>query len=190
MEAKTPFSFSEPKKGLNSEDLAIGQANINESISHITRYSAIALATAWVGLLIMAADIRHQTYFLMINGGLGLFCNLVVIGWHRDHKAWGIPAEFQEVFGESKVMNTLYALEKAYAQAAGAMLSTFFPGNSLRPDEKAEWEKLDVIAKEKIKAAKALKEAEAGAAAQTWVQKRMYLAWRATEVDRDWAWFL
>jgi hypothetical protein len=53
-------------------------------MSYITRYSTITLATARVGILIMAAGIRHQTYFLLINDGLGLFCNLVAVGWRRD----------------------------------------------------------------------------------------------------------
>lgn len=125
-------------KGLELEDLAAGPTNLDASASHITRISTTLLATLWIMLLITAAGIHQNTWFLLAIGAIGILQNVFVAGWKRTPKAFGIPLTFHEVIGESKVMNTLLAVEKSYPRLGRSMLDTFFPGK-LRKEEQEKW---------------------------------------------------
>ncbi|KAK9351270.1 hypothetical protein V1523DRAFT_435559 [Lipomyces doorenjongii] len=112
-------------KGLDLEDLAAGPTNVDVSASHITRIVVILLATFWILLLIreyMVPPINRR---------------------HRNlaeyFQAFGVPLTPAGVIGKPKVMDTLFAVERAYPGLEKSMLDTFFPGN-FRPDEQQKWD--------------------------------------------------
>ncbi|EXJ58362.1 hypothetical protein A1O7_05787 [Cladophialophora yegresii CBS 114405] len=139
--------------GLDLEDLAAGQTNVDVSASWFTRVTLIALALLWILLLITAAGIQQNTWFLLAIGGVGILQNIFVAGWRRDPKAFGVPLKFLKVIGENKVMEALYKVEEEYHHVGASLIDTFFPGK-LRSDEKTKWEDYEKIAKQKDDAAK------------------------------------
>lgn len=128
-------------KGLDLEDLAAGPTNLDVSASRSTRIAITFLAALWILLLITAAGIKENTWFLLAIGGLGILQNIYVAGRARAPEAFGIPLQFCEVIGEPKVMDTLFAVEEAYPRLGKSMLATFFPGE-LRKEEVVRWEEL------------------------------------------------
>ncbi|KAK9427359.1 hypothetical protein V1505DRAFT_388864 [Lipomyces doorenjongii] len=113
-------------KGLDLEDLAAGPTNWSFFLPRIL-------------LLITAAGIRQNTWFLLSIGGIGILRNIFVAGWRRFPEAFGVPLTPAGVIGKPKVMDTLFAIERAYPGLEKSMLDTFFPGN-LRPDEQQKWD--------------------------------------------------
>ncbi|EHY55561.1 hypothetical protein HRR83_007775 [Exophiala dermatitidis] len=143
-------------KGLDLEDLAAGQTNVDVSASWVNRFSMILLATLWILLLITAAGIEQNTWFLLAIGGLGLLQNVFVAGYRRYPEAYGVPLILEDAVGSHKVMDALYAVEERYPQVGASMLETFFPGK-LRPDEEKKWEQFAADAKTKRSPASAAK---------------------------------
>jgi hypothetical protein len=139
--------------GLDLEDLAAGQTNVDASASWTTRVSVTVLATLWVLLLITAAGLKENTWFLLAIGGVGILQNIFVSGWRRDPEDYGIPLTFLKVIGKPKVMDALIAVEEEYPNVGESMRPIFFPGK-LRPDEELKWEELAKVASDKDKAAK------------------------------------
>lgn len=139
---------------LNLEDLAGGQTNVDVSASNTTRVAIAGLAFLWILLLITAAGLKRNTWFLLAVGGIGILENVFVAGWRRKPAALGIPIDFVEVFGHMKVMKTLYAVEKSYPYLGRSMRDTFFPGK-LRPREVDMWNDYERTARDRaaIKAA-------------------------------------
>lgn len=159
-------------KGLDLEDLAAGQSNFDVSASWFTRSALVVLALMWIMLLITAAGIKQNTWFLLAIGGVGILQNIFVAGWRRRPEAFGIPLTFVEVFGDNKVMKALYAVEEKYPHVGASMVETFFPGGNLRADEKTKWEAFATTAEAKDEALKAAKkqqqqQASGGPGAQT-----------------------
>ncbi|KIX04589.1 uncharacterized protein Z518_05459 [Rhinocladiella mackenziei CBS 650.93] len=140
-------------KGLDLEDLAAGQTNVDVSASWFTRISVVILATLWILLLITAAGIQQNTWYLLAIGGIGILQNIFVAGWRRFPKAYGIPLTFKEVIGKNKVMDTLFAVEELYPHVGASMRDTFFPGK-LREHEEKRWAEFEKIAQQKDKAVK------------------------------------
>ncbi|KAK6376144.1 hypothetical protein LTS17_007395 [Exophiala oligosperma] len=140
-------------KGLDLEDLAAGQTNVDVSASWVTRVSVTVLAALWILVLITAAGLSRDTWFLLAVGGIGILQNIFVAGWRRSPQAYGIPLTFVEVIGKTKAMETLFAVEEKYHHIGASMRDTFFPGK-LRENEVWRWEELESIAKDKDAAAK------------------------------------
>jgi hypothetical protein len=140
-------------KGLDLEDLAAGQTNVDVSASTLTRTSVTVLAAFWILLLITAAGLEKNTWFLLAVGGIGILQNIFVAGWRRLPKAYGIPLTYVDVIGEIKVMDTLFAVEEKYPHVGASMKDTFFPGK-LRANEVQRWADLEKAAKAKDDAAK------------------------------------
>lgn len=141
--------LSSAGKGLDLEDLAASPTNL-DTVDHLqTRSATIVLAVLWILLLITAAGIKANTWFLLAVGGIGMLHAMFVAGYMRYPAAFGIPLEFQEVIGEPKVMETLLAVESKYPQVGKSMIDMFFPGGGLRDDEKAAWVKLEAEQKKK-----------------------------------------
>jgi hypothetical protein len=132
-------------KGLDLEDLAAGPTNVDVSSSYTTRIAVTLLAALWILLLITAAGLKQNTWFLLATGGIGILQNIFVAGWRRSPKAFGVPLNFETVIGEPKVMDTLFAVEKAYPRVGRSMRETFFPGK-LRLDEEKKWDELEELA--------------------------------------------
>ncbi|KAI9853644.1 MAG: hypothetical protein M1813_002035 [Trichoglossum hirsutum] len=126
-------------KGFDLEDLAIGLTDVDAATSYRTRIAVILLAAFWILLLVTAASIKQNTWFLLAIGAIGMFQNILVAGWMRSPEAFGVPLIFECVIGELKVMDTLFAVEKDYPRVGRSMLDTFFPGG-LRPEEEQKWD--------------------------------------------------
>ena len=124
---------------LDLEDLAAGQMDINVSTSNSTRLIVTALAVLWILLLITAAGLKQNTWFLLAVGTVGIFLNIYVAGTCRDPRSNGIPLVFEKVIAEPKVMPTLYLVEEAHPHLGRNLLPIFFPGE-LNDDEKKSWQ--------------------------------------------------
>ncbi|KAI0098571.1 hypothetical protein GGR51DRAFT_552553 [Nemania sp. FL0031] len=133
-------------KGLDLEDLAA--PNSAPSSSPISKFIALALASFWILLLITAAGIEQNTWFLLAIGSIGILHNIYVAGVSRSPEHFGVPLDFVTVIGHRKVMEALFEVETMYPRVGKSMLATFFPGN-LRQDEIDRWNELDQLAKEK-----------------------------------------
>ncbi|KAL7914498.1 hypothetical protein GGI35DRAFT_488663 [Trichoderma velutinum] len=129
-------------KGLDLEDLAAGSLDLATSFSTVTRVFILGLGVLWVLLLVAAAGIKSNTWFLLAVGGLGMLENLFVAGKGRTPESFGIPLTFERVIGEPKVMEALCALEESYPRVGRSMLDTFFPGK-LRPAEIEMWDRYE-----------------------------------------------
>lgn len=131
---------------LDLEDLAVGQTNVNVATSNTTRIIVAGLAVLWILLLVTAAAIKENTWFLLAVGGIGILENIFIAGWRRRPEALGIPLEFVDVAGNVKVMEALYEMEEKHPYVGRSMLETFFPGK-LRPHEETRWEEYEKTAK-------------------------------------------
>jgi hypothetical protein len=140
--------------GLNLEDLASGQINVLVVTSTLTRIVLLALAGLWIVLLITAAGLKANTWFLLAVGGIGILQNIYVAGAQRNPENFGIPLDYLDVLGDSSVMEALFQVEEQYEGVGRSMLREFFPGD-LRENEKLRWEALKNTQTEKAEAEKA-----------------------------------
>ncbi|KAJ4334524.1 hypothetical protein N0V95_009150 [Ascochyta clinopodiicola] len=138
-------------RGFDLEDLAIGPLNVNASASYVTRITTAGLAMCWILLLITAAGIQENTWFLVAVGGIGIVQNVFVAGWRRRPEDFGISLELKTVIGDPKVMDCLLKVEEELPYVGRSMRETFFPG-VLRADEKAKWEVLEADVADREKA--------------------------------------
>ncbi|RSL42339.1 hypothetical protein CEP54_015510, partial [Fusarium duplospermum] len=128
-------------KGFDLEDLAAGQIT-DHFAPRITRVVLIGLASLWILLLITAAGITENTWFLLAIGGIGILQNVFAAGKARHPTAYGMPLTLVEVIGSPKVMQTLFEVEDKYPYVGANMVDTFFPGGKLRDSEEKRWGKL------------------------------------------------
>jgi hypothetical protein len=128
--------------GLNLEDLASGQSNVESCTNTLTRATLLALSTFWVLLLIAAAGLKEHTWFLLAIGGIGIVQNVFVAGRSMKPENFGIHLDYVKVFGKTKVMDTLLDVERSYPGIGRSMRDEFFPGN-LRPDGVQAWEQIE-----------------------------------------------
>ncbi|KAM0430107.1 hypothetical protein ACHAPT_006113 [Fusarium lateritium] len=134
------------KHGLNLEDLAAGQDNVEVSANGLTRMALLALSTLWMLLLIAAAGMEANTWFLLAVGAVGMGQNVFVAGWSRRPENLGIPLRFVKVIGHAKVMETLLEVEERCPHLGRAMRDEFFPA-ALTPEEEKRWQRLEIEAK-------------------------------------------
>ncbi|KAJ5765645.1 hypothetical protein N7520_005204, partial [Penicillium odoratum] len=113
------------KHGLNLEDLASGQSNLDASANQTIR-----------------ALLLKNTWFLLALGAIGIVQNIFVAGWNRRPESFGIPLDFVKVLGKPEVMDTLFEIEEKYGGLGRSMLSVFFPGK-LRRDDIKKWAKFE-----------------------------------------------
>lgn len=123
---------------LDLEDLATGQKNIDASASLSTRFALTILAILWVFLLITAAGVIANNWFLLAVGGIGILQNLAAAGLARKPGAFGIHLEFIDVIGHIKVMATLLEVERKLPHVGLSMLDVFFTGQRTDSEQK-EW---------------------------------------------------
>ena len=129
-------------RGLNLEDLAAGQRNIDVSANTFTRVALLVLSTLWILLLVTASGLKTNTWFLLAVGSIGIIHNIFVAGANRRPENFGIPLDFVEVIGRPKVMSTLLELESKYKDLGKSLLDEFFPGE-IRAHEQQRWEELE-----------------------------------------------
>ena len=138
-------------KGFDFEDLASGQNSNTLPVTNCTtRLKVFSLACLWVLLLVTAAGLKKNTWFLLAVGAIGVLQNIYVAGAQRNPNNFGIPLRFVTVFGNVKVMETLLEVESNYKDLGRSMIGTFFPG-PLRADETARWDALKAKWAEKSK---------------------------------------
>ncbi|KAI1204976.1 uncharacterized protein F4807DRAFT_465082 [Annulohypoxylon truncatum] len=127
-------------KGLDLEHLAASSSISFES--RLTKSTILMLAVLWILLLINAAGIQENTWYLLAIGGIGMLDNILAAGATRTPDDFGIPLEYVEVIGHHKVMQVLFEVEKRYPRVGKSMLALFFPG-PLRKDEVTKWDEFD-----------------------------------------------
>lgn len=130
--------------GFNLEDLASGQVNTHVAANTFTRVALSILFVFWILLLIVAAGIKQNTWFLLAVGGIGIVQNVYVAGYPRRPENFGIPLNFIRVIGHTKVMKTLMEAEKHYENLGRALLPEFFPG-ALTVHEEMEWKEIQKL---------------------------------------------
>ncbi|KAI0185162.1 hypothetical protein EV127DRAFT_464017 [Xylaria flabelliformis] len=132
--------------GLDLEDLAAA-GSMSFPPSCLIRCATLILAALWILLLITAAGIQENTWYLLAIGSIGMLDNIYVAGASRSPKDFGIPLQFVEVIGHNKGMKALLEVESRYPRVGRSMLRTFFPGD-LEPEEQAEWDKYSKLMNE------------------------------------------
>ncbi|EFR03484.1 hypothetical protein MGYG_06482 [Nannizzia gypsea CBS 118893] len=129
------------RRGFNLEDLASGQDNVMVATNLLTSIALLVLAVLWILLLITAAGIKHNTWFLLAVGSIGILQNIYVAGAPRRPENFGIPLDFVEVIGQPSTMETLLEVEEKYEKVGRSMLEEFFPG-SLTGSEQERWDEI------------------------------------------------
>ena len=132
-------------RGLNLEDLAVAGQMTYTSSNILTRLCLTVISILWVSLLIAAAGMKANTWYLLAVGGVGILQNVLVAGWRRNPSALGVHLDFRKVIGKMTTMGTLYALEAEYVGVGRFLRPIFFPGE-LVPEEAARWKALDIKA--------------------------------------------
>ncbi|KAK4868572.1 hypothetical protein LT330_006774 [Penicillium expansum] len=133
------------KKGLDIEDTGNRtQCDGCFGLLQFHQDCSFDLAFLWVALLVVAASVKQHSWFLLVIRGIGILENILVAGSLRYPAAFGMPLNFENVIGEAKFMNTLFAVEQAHPQVGRRMLDTFFPG--LRPKERDRWDEFGRLA--------------------------------------------
>ncbi|KAI1099940.1 hypothetical protein F4804DRAFT_65179 [Jackrogersella minutella] len=135
------------RHGLNLEDLASGQANVTVNATSFTCIALLMLSVLWILLLITATGLTEHKWYLLAVGLLGIFQNTFAASAARQPRNFGIPLQFVEVFGETKVMQALYAVERKYPGIGRSMRHEFF-SNELQPEEYKEWRRFKKISAE------------------------------------------
>ncbi len=141
-------------KGFDLEDLAAGQIDTDLLPKKATSFILQVLTVLWICLLITAAGIKQNTWFLLAIGAVGSAQNVFAAGKKRTPAAYGMSLTLVEVVGLPKVMDTLFEVEKRYPSAGSSMVNTFFPGGKLTENEKMQWHDLEKSAKERREAGK------------------------------------
>ena len=110
-------------KGLDLEDLARGgrwhtQPLRKEQVTiwPWTRMATGTLAACWIVLLITAAGVKGNSWYLLGIGTLGLVQNAFVAGSPRTPGANGIHLEYEELISGGTVKETLRACEERWPQ--------------------------------------------------------------------------
>jgi hypothetical protein len=93
-------------------------------------------------LLVTAAGLKTNTWFLLAVGGIGIAHNIFVAGANRRPENFGIPIDFVQVIGHPKAMRTLLELESKYKGLGKSLLAEFFPGG-IRAHETQQWDELE-----------------------------------------------
>lgn len=105
-----------------------------------TQAFCLALAMAWIVLLITVTGLKSNTWYLLLVGGLGMIQNVIVAGARRRSGASGIHLEKVEDFERKKAMHALMDVEDAYPKVGRCLLAEFFPNEGgLSPDEVSWW---------------------------------------------------
>ncbi|KAK2746357.1 hypothetical protein FQN57_003239 [Myotisia sp. PD_48] len=128
-------------RGLDLELLATEPQNPDVTCGFLTRLAIFILAVLWLVLVIIAAGVKKNTWYLLSVGGIGTLQNAYAVGKKRSPESFGIPLEFENIIGEVDVMDTLLAVEENYPSVGRNMLATFFPNGQLTQSEEQRWAK-------------------------------------------------
>ncbi|KAF4550043.1 Hypothetical protein D9617_19g103480 [Elsinoe fawcettii] len=132
--------------GFDLEDLANGYT---VKIDTLTTTVAWLMASLWVVLLAYIISLTDNVSYLLVIGTIGMFHDVHLASTIRKPKDYGLPLEFQMVYGETKVMETLLKLERDYPGAGASLLPIPFPG-PLDEDEVEQWSELGITMPKKV----------------------------------------
>ncbi|KUL89159.1 hypothetical protein ZTR_03704 [Talaromyces verruculosus] len=113
------------REGVDFQRLAAGE---ELQVTRFVQIQITVLAVLWVVLLITATGIKAHTWFLFAVCTIGTLQNIYVAITWRSPEAYGIPLNFVEVIGNTKAMETLFAVEEKYPYSGLSMLDIFYPG--------------------------------------------------------------
>jgi hypothetical protein len=137
------------ENGLDLEDLANEGIRQGGSEYHVTVAFAFSMVILWTSLLITTSGLQTNTWFLVAVGGIGMIQNIYAAGARRDPGAYGIHLQFITCIAKPRVMQTLMSLEEEYPMCGSALLPIFFPGGTLRDNEKVFWAEMDNTAQQR-----------------------------------------
>lgn len=124
------------KMGFDLEDLAGARRISYTNPRWLTKLGVGALGVFWVMLLIAAAGIKRNTWFLLLVGGLGIVQNLYVAGAMRTPLEYGIDLSPGPIFGHPKVFKAISEAERVYPGLGRSMVGIFFPKGLTESEEK------------------------------------------------------
>lgn len=119
----------------------------------LTRSICLSLTIAWTALLIAAAALDENAWYLLAVGAIGMAQNAIAAGVRRSPEKRGIHLKKIHVEGNrgGKVMDVLMDIESAYPgkNIGRSLVKEFFPGQ-LEPAE-IQWWNGDVDAYDKAR---------------------------------------
>ncbi|EFR00327.1 hypothetical protein MGYG_03329 [Nannizzia gypsea CBS 118893] len=108
-------------RGFDLEEMAVGSEERDLPCDLFTRVAVFILAVLWVLLVIFAAGLKTNAWYVITAGGMGTIQNAYVVGGKRTPESFGLPLEFLDVIGELGVMDTLLAVEEKYPNLGSNM---------------------------------------------------------------------
>ncbi|KAK6541497.1 hypothetical protein TWF694_007305 [Orbilia ellipsospora] len=119
--------------GLDLEILAVGTRRVSPSL--LTRLGVAILTVNWIILLITAAGLQLNTWYLFGIGVIGSIQNLVAAGLSRSPSALGVHIrDTQRPIRGPSVKQVLKEAEELYPGVGVQMAQIFYPG-SMRVQE-------------------------------------------------------
>jgi hypothetical protein len=96
----------------------------------MTRVICLCLTAAWTALLIAAAVLEENAWYLLAVGAIGMAQNAIVAGVCRGPEKRGIHLKSIHVEKKGKVMDVLMNIESAYPgkNIGRSLRDEFFPG--------------------------------------------------------------
>ena len=120
---------------LNLEDLAMPRRyGCSQGCKIIVTISAML----WILFLINVAGLRHNTWYLLAVGFLGMVQNMSAAAVLRRPEAVGMPLEWVARISDHKVMQALMEAERRFPPVGAALVNTSFPGEIFE-DERKFW---------------------------------------------------
>ena len=128
-------------KGLDLEDLAKGGRWHTQTLSREqvtvwpwTRMATGTLAACWIVLLITAAGVKGNSWYLLGLGTLGLVQNTFVAGSPRTPGANGIHLEYEGLISEGDVKETLGACKERWPDVGRTLMKVVLNGSRMDLD--------------------------------------------------------
>ena len=140
--------------GLDLEDLA--STGEGSSTEPYTRFTMAALTAAWIVLLIAVIGAKHQTWFLVGIGAIGMMHTVFVAGKSRSPSAFGIHLSYREYILGDNVMASLKQTEGKYPGIGRSLKAVFFPGDLKNQEEVDFWQEMKRTEKERKSAIEGL----------------------------------
>ncbi|KAJ5769089.1 hypothetical protein N7520_003648 [Penicillium odoratum] len=125
--------------GLDLEILARGTRTVRAT--RCTRLLTALLAANWVFLLVMAAGLKNDAWYLLGIGVLGSIQNIVCVGLPRSPSALGIHIHnTKRIIRGHRVADVIRQAEELYPGVGLSLVPVFFPGSMrIQPSEFDFW---------------------------------------------------
>ncbi|KAJ6186444.1 hypothetical protein N7519_007745 [Penicillium mononematosum] len=129
------------KKGVGLDLEILAQGTRTAPPSRSTRFAAGVLLVQWLGLLITAAGLKIDTWYLLGVGALGSLQNLIAAGAPRQPRALGVHIkDTGRPISGTRVAHVLKMAEEQYPGVGISLVPIFFPGSMrIREQDFAFW---------------------------------------------------